>query len=154
MVDLQLSSSLLDVYLQEADEGGIQVVVGDHAGHFNPLHQVEVVGIDWSEPIHEVVLVLVRSGVPQSAERVEATDRSHRPFGLHILRLIKDHDWSSCLDELDWPPARHTVLGPIDDVGLCWVVHFLDVLLKRLDIHYEDLNRVGGGELTHSTELL
>ena len=59
----------------EPNERGVRVVVGDHACDFNPFHEFEVVGVDRPEAVRAVVRPLVRRGVPQRTEGLEAGDR-------------------------------------------------------------------------------
>ncbi len=154
MVDRDSGARLCHIHGDQLHEGRVRVLVSHDTCDLDALHKVHVIGVDRTEPVHAVVRAPVGRGVAERAERVESGDGRRGRLRFHVLRLVDDYDGLGGLDELDRPPARHAVLRPIDDVRLCGIPVLFHILLERLYVHDEKLDRVGGRELTDPPELL
>jgi len=112
------------------------------------LDQPTLVGVHRVEAVDHVVLVHVRGGVAQGAERVHGLQRllaRARQPAVHALRLVHDHHRVRGPDQVD---------GLLTAGLLAVLVEVIDVLLvDGADRHHHDLDVGAGGEVAHLTEL-
>jgi hypothetical protein len=70
------------------------------------------------------------------------------------LRLVDDDDRPRRLHELDRLPSGEPVALLVNDVALLLLLRAGEVLREGVDIDDENLQGVGGGELTQPVDLL
>ena len=78
------------------------------------LHELLVVGVQRVQPVHRVVLRLVRRRVPQDHQGIELLQRIRRLLPFHLLRLVQHQDRTVGSDHVDGPAALEAVLLLVD----------------------------------------
>ena len=124
LLDFQFRTSFWRLGRRDADAFEVKVGIrpgqalhGD-AAHLDLLHKLLVVGIYRIEPIHLVVLRLVRGGVAQDHQRVELRQLLCRGLALHLLRLIQNHDGAVLFDDVDRTARLKIIQLQIDAPGI------------------------------------
>ena len=117
-------------------------------GHLDLFDQLALVGVHRVQPVDHVVLVGVRCGIAQGAERIHRPQRLFAPSlqaAVHALRLVHDQDGARGLDQVDGFLAA----------GLLRVlVEVVDVLLvDRPHGDDHDLDMRTGGKVADLAEL-
>jgi len=116
--------------------------------YFDLFDQPLLVRVHRVQPMDHVVLVHVRSGIAQGAERIHGIERCLTGAGqaaVDALRFVHDDDRPRRLDQVDGLFTAGLLAVLVE------VVHIL--LVDRADGHHHDLDLRAGGEVTHLTEL-
>ena len=132
----------------EANVGLVVPALHGGGGHLDLLHELPLVGIHGIEPVQHVVLVHVRGGVAQCAQRVHLVEGllalSLEP-AIDALRFIHDHHRGGRPDEVDRLLTSDLLAVLVE------VVHIL--LVDGPDRGHHDLDVWAGGEVPDLAEL-
>ena len=122
------------------------------AGDLDLFHQFQVKGVHRIQLVHQVVFLHMGSGVAQGTQGVQRCHRllgGRRSFALYALRLVHDNHRVGLLDQADRTHPVELVDGPVDDIGLVFLLRVIKALSESGDVDDHDGNVVIDGKGAH-----
>ena len=137
-------------------EGIVCSAFGYGTRNHNLLDETQIKSSHRIETVNKIIRILMRSRVAQCAKRIKRLDRLLGFVGrIDRLRLINNNDRARSLNKFDWGAATKSAIHLlINHIRLFLILGTSEILSKRIDVYYNDLECVGRRELAQPIDAL